>query len=158
MTIQIKKTTDVDAAYAIAKDLPDFFNEEGYRNMQKDFEKDTIYGAYEDDKMVGFVSYKKLNSQALELSWLGVFKEYQGKGVGTKLVTESLEDMGAEFEVCMVKTLSEVDPDEGYKRTRGFYKKLGFIPLETIDPYPGMSEGNPIQIFVKLLLKLSSSN
>lgn len=31
------------------------------------------------------------------------------------------------------------------------YKKLGFIPLETISPYKDWGKDNPCQIFVKIL-------
>lgn len=48
--------------------------------------------------------------------------------------------------ICYVKTLAETVEDTGYKKTREFYKKLGFNTLEIIDPYPGWSAGNPCQI------------
>ena len=50
-----------------------------------------------------------------------------------------------------MKILSEIDPDSQFAKTRNFYKKLGFIPLETISPYPGWGKENPCQIFVKVL-------
>ena len=68
-----------------------------------------LFGAYVNDQIVGFVTYKHLNPSQLD----------------------------GNYKVCEVKTLSDIDPDPGYKKTREFYKQLDFIPLETIRPYPG---------------------
>jgi len=65
-----------------------------------------------------------------------------------------LVELSSEYKVCEVKTLSDKDPYEPYRKTRDFYKNIGFIPIETIDPYPGWGEGNPCQIFVWFIGKI----
>jgi hypothetical protein len=53
--------------------------------------------------------------------------------------------------ILMVHTLSDIAEYEPYEATRAFYDAMGFMHLETIDPYPGVAPGNPIAIYVKLL-------
>ena len=153
MEVVIKKTNEAAKAYGIAKKLPHFFNKEGLKSIKRDTKKHVLFGAYVDNQMVGFVTYKELNSEAVEISWTAVAPGYQGKGVGSKLILESLQQLNKNYKACEVKTLSETDPDAGYKKTREFYKRLGFIPLETIYPYPGWGKENPCQIFVKFFVR-----
>ena len=147
---EIRKSKDAEEAFLIASKLPDFFNEDGLRKIKEDTKNHILYGAYLEGNMVGFVTYVEINSDAVEMSWLGVLPEKQKNGIGKKLVTQSLREMSSTYKVCEVKTLSETDPYEPYKNTRAFYKCLGFIPIETIHPYPGWGD-NPCQIFIKCI-------
>ena len=151
MKILIKITSLSNEAYQIAEKLPDYFNEEGLKKIKIATQEEILFGAFADDKMVGFATYKELNSEAIEITWLAVLPDFHNQKVGSMLMEESLKEMSKKYKVCEVKTLSEINPDPGYARTRSFYKKLGFIPLETIYPYPGWGEENPCQIFVKWL-------
>ena len=87
----------------------------------------------------------------IRISWIAVRPTFQGKSVGTKLILEGLNLLPKKYKLCEVKTLSEIDSDPGYAKTREFYKHLGFIPLETISPYPDWGDDNPCQIFIKIL-------
>lgn len=151
MSVNIKKSNDSDGAYKIAESLPNYFNQHGLEEIKKAVKNEILFGAYSNDTLIGFVTYKELNPEAIELSWMGVLNEYQGQGVGTKMVEESLIIIGDKYKVCEVKTLAETQPDEGYEKTRRFYKKLGFIPIEIIFPYPGWDQESPCQILVKYL-------
>ena len=104
-----------------------------------------------DYRKNSFAIYKELNPEAIETTWLGVLPDFHNQKVGSLLMEKSLKEMAKRYKVCEVKTLSEINPDPGYARTRNFYKKLGFIPLETIHPYPDWGDGSPCQIFVKWL-------
>lgn len=151
MNILIKKTNNSDKAYDIASKLTDYFNEEGLRSIKEDVQNHILFGAYDNKEMIGFITYKEINPEAVEITWTAIVPEYQGKGIGSQLISESLKNLSTKYKVCEVKTLSEDHPDEGYAKTRNFYKKVGFIPLETISPYPGWGEDNPCQIFVKFI-------
>ena len=151
MNIQVNTILDYEAALDIAKRNSHFFNSHGLKLMEKDFKVGFLFGAYDNKNLLGFVCFKELNSQATELAWMAVEPEYKNKGFGTILVNEGLKLLPNKYLVCEVKTLSEIDPDKEYAKTRNFYKKLGFIPLETIDPYPAWGVDNPCQIFVKIL-------
>jgi len=151
MDIIIKNTTEFEKAIEIAMSLPEYFNEQGLKEIKEKLSTQNVFGAYFNDELVGFASYKKINNETVELAWLAISTKYQGQGIGRKLVEESLAIESKDFSVCQVKTLAETVPDEGYAKTRDFYKKLGFIQTEIIDPYPGWGSGNPCQIFVKLI-------
>lgn len=151
MMIVVRETNEKSIALKIAKDLPRSFDQIGLDLMKSDLETHRLFGAYLENKMIGFVSYRELNPQAIEMSWLAVRPQYQGQGVGTSLVSESLRIVGEKYQACEVKTLSDIHPDPGYRKTREFYQKLGFIPLETIHPYPGWSKDSPCQLFVQFL-------
>lgn len=151
MNIQIKKSADSISALDIARKNSHFFNSNGLKMMEKDFKKGLLIGAFDENKMVGFIDFKEINDEAVELAWIVIEPESQGKTIGTSLVKEGLSLLPKKYVLCETKTLSEIDPDPEYARTRNFYKKLGFIPLETINPYPGWGKDNPCQIFVKIL-------
>ena len=151
MDITIRNTTELEKAFEIAESLPEYFNEQGLKEIKEKLSAQDVFGAYFGDELVGFASYRKLNDETMELAWLAVSSKYQGQGIGRKLVEESLAIESKGFSVCQVKTLAETVPDEGYAKTRDFYKKLGFIPIEIIDHYPGWGSENPCQILVKFI-------
>jgi ribosomal protein S18 acetylase RimI-like enzyme len=149
--IFIHTSRDSEGALKIAEKLHgSYFDDKGIKDIKKEIKKE-FYGAFNNDKMVGFITFKEVNIQVIELTWLAIDPDYQNKGIGTRLVTHSLQKLSRKYKACEVKTLSEDDPDEGYLKTRNFYKKLGFIPLQTIKPYPGWDKNMSCQIFVKFL-------
>jgi ribosomal protein S18 acetylase RimI-like enzyme len=146
MEIHIGSANKEDA-FVIAKGLPDFFNAHGLMTLSEDLENHELRGSFAEDKLVGFITLRKADIGSLEISWLAINKDFQGLGIGSRLVKETLNDFFKQgFRICYVKTLAETIVDEGYTKTRKFYKKLGFNTLEIIDPYPGWSVGNPCQI------------
>ena len=151
MNIQIKKSTDSKIALDIARKNSHYFNSPGLKAMEKDFKTEVLVGAYSENKMLGFISFKELNDQVVEIIWLAVDPDYQNGGIGTLLVKEGVKLLPKKYTLCETKTLSDIDPDPQYSRTRNFYKTQGFIPLETISPYPDWGKDNPCQIFVKIL-------
>ncbi|MGI8551028.1 MAG: GNAT family N-acetyltransferase, partial [Dehalococcoidia bacterium] len=151
MTIIITEVANREQALAIAQSLPNSFTDEGLAEMKVSLQEEIAFGAYDGQELAGFATYKALNEVALELTWLAVLPDYQGSGVGTQLVTETLERLRGSYKICTVKTLAETHPDPGYQKTRAFYRRLGFISIETIQPYPGWLPDNPCQIFVKCL-------
>ena len=149
--LSIKPSTKKDAL-AIAKNLPSFFNDVGIASMTKDFESHEIWGAFVKENLSGFISLRKADKRSLEVSWLAVKKDSQGIGIGSALIKEVLNKYAEKgFSICYVKTLAETVEDEGYAKTRSFYKNLGFCTLEIIDPYPGWSEGNPCLVLAVAL-------
>lgn len=151
MDILVKKSVDVLSALNIARENSHYFNSAGLEMMKKDLKVATLIGAFSKNKMVGFVAFKELNDQAVELAWMAIEPRYHNQSIGTFLIEEGIKQLPKKYVICETKTLSETDPDPQYSRTRNFYKKLGFIPLETINPYPGWGKNNPCQIFVKIL-------
>jgi len=152
MSYKIKKINDREGIISIAESLPDFFTVEGVDSLRKDLESHELYGVIVDDKLVGFITLRLADVASLEISWLAVLPDWQGKGIGTELIKETLNTKAKEgFKICYVKTLAETVPDLGYKKTRKFYKRLGFYTLEIINPYPGWDKDNPCQILAASL-------
>jgi ribosomal protein S18 acetylase RimI-like enzyme len=135
MDILINKTSDYKSALDIARKNSHFFNSDGLKTMEMDFKSGILFGAFDGQKIVGFICFKELNGQAIELAWVAVVPEYQREGIGKFLVNECLKLLPKRYLICEVKILSEIDPDPEYAKTRSFYKQLGFIALETISPY-----------------------
>ena len=150
MEITVKRTRDFDSALKVAEDSRDYF-ETGFEDLKKDLKNHILFCANENDKTIGFITYKKVNKDVIEISWLAVSPNKRGGGVGSKLVAESLKKIKGKYKICEVKTLAETHPDPGYAKTRNFYKKLGFISLEILHPYPGWDKDDPCQIFIKPL-------
>lgn len=151
-SIIIRLTDQKEAVIAIAKNLPDFFTATGVESLARDLETGILFGALKEEELVGFIVLRRADVGSLEISWLAVSEKMQGLGIGSKLVRKSLEKLATEgFSVCYVKTLAETVDDEGYARTRKFYKSLSFCTLEIVDPYPGWENGNPCQILAASL-------
>jgi GNAT superfamily N-acetyltransferase len=153
LDVAIEKTSDIPSCCAIAARLPDYFTASGLRALRADLDRGELYGAFVADRLVGFALYKELNPEAVELAWLAVDRPYWSQGIGTRLVSESMDRLATRYRACEVKTLAATVPDAGYARTRRFYAKLGFIPVEVIDPYPGWEPRNPCQIMVRFLAR-----
>ena len=148
----IKKTNQKKEALKIAEELRYFFNKDGLKSLENDLKNHELYGAFINNTLVGFITFRKSDIASLEISWLAVKKEFQHTGVGTRLVKDSLNIFAdSNYKICYVKTLAETVKDDGYFKTRAFYKKLGFNTLEIISPYPGWTDENPCQILVAAL-------
>lgn len=103
--------------------------------------------AYDD---AGFLALKTHGRYAAEIYVMGVLRERQGRGIGTALVAVAEDRLRGEgVEYLQVKTLGPSRPSAHYERTRRFYEKLGFRPLEEIHGL--WSEGNPCLLMVKRL-------
>ena len=99
---------------------------------------------------VGFLALKPHTPFAAEVYVMGVLPAHHGRGVVTALVEAAerhARAAGAEY--LQVKTLGPSHPSERYARTRTFYERRGFRPLEELHGL--WSEGNPTLIMVKRL-------
>jgi GNAT superfamily N-acetyltransferase len=80
---------------------------------------------------VGILTVVHHSPYAAEVHLMAVVPEHHRRGIGTAMlrhVEQELSDAGVEF--LQVKTLSDKNPDEGYAKTREFYRASGFRPLE----------------------------
>jgi GNAT superfamily N-acetyltransferase len=84
-----------------------------------------------------------------EIYLMAVEPALHRQGAGRALV-RALEDdlIAGGVELVQVKTLGPSHPDAGYDRTRQFYARMGFRPLEEIH---GLWPGNPCLIMLKIL-------
>jgi ribosomal protein S18 acetylase RimI-like enzyme len=154
-TIIIKNIDDADDKTAITlkimHSLPAWFS------PPDDIEKKALthreypfIAAFDDDAPVGFVALKIHNLYTADIFNLGVLESYHRQGIGRRLI-EAAEryclDNG--YLYLTVKTLDSSAEYEPYKRTRAFYQKMGFIPLEVFKTF--WNEENPCLFMAKWL-------
>ena len=112
--------------------LPDWFGiQEAIREYVEFTDDHPTFVAYDDHQAVGFLALAEHSPCAAEIFVMGVLPAYHRKGVGRALVEAAEAHLRARgFEYLQVKTVAEGNPDEGYKKTRAFYHRLGFKDLE----------------------------
>jgi GNAT superfamily N-acetyltransferase len=80
---------------------------------------------------VAFITLRQHGPQAWEVHCMAVHAACRGSGIGRRLhahVEDWLLAQGAQ--VLQVKTLAPSHPSPHYAETRGFYGRLGYLPLE----------------------------
>ena len=106
--------------------------------------------AFDDNAPIGFVALKIHNQYTADIFNLGVLESYHRQGIGRSLI-ETAErycvDNG--YLYLTVKTLDSSAEYEPYERTRAFYQKMGFIPLEVFKTF--WNEENPCLFMAKWL-------
>jgi len=120
---------DAPAMLAVARQLPQWFNEGGYEQMSRDFPDHRGVVAVLDGQIVGFVTWWPSPEQpdAMEITWLGVAPHLRARGIGRQLVAameESLRTNG--IHTVTVSTLAATVDYPPYEETRQFYGRLGF--------------------------------
>lgn len=75
---------------------------------------------------------------AMEIYLTAVDRQFHGRGAGTAMIDAIEADARVRgVRLMQVKTLGPSHPDPGYARTRAFYEKVGFLPLEETDLWGG---------------------
>lgn len=148
----INNRDDIAECLSIMKELPDYFNEKGLKLFQEDCIEDKLVIIKPEDEIIGFAALKKKYLQVYEISWMAVKKEFQRKGIGTRLISEC-ERISKEAgkKVLMVKTLAETIDYKPYSKTRAFYEKNGFIPIEIIKEYSEWGPEHDCKIYIKMI-------
>jgi len=154
LEIKIVKGTaeHADACLSIAKELMQYFNEKAIEILTEDLHQYSFYVAISVDNVVGFVTIETKNKNVAEISWMAVRYGWQHQGIGASLINYIVNDLKPHgIKLLTVKTLSNDADYPPYEATRQFYEKMGFIHIETINPYPGWEPGNPCAIYIKIL-------
>jgi GNAT superfamily N-acetyltransferase len=98
---------------------------------------------------VGVLLVARHFAGSAEIYLMAVEPALHRRGIGRALVEALEADLrGDGVELLQVKTLGPSLPDASYERTRRFYARMGFRPLEEI---PDLWPGNPCLIMVKVL-------
>jgi len=100
--------------------------------------------------VIGFIALKVHNEYTVEMYNLGVLEEYHRQGVGHAMLT-AVESYCRErgYKFITVKTLDSSAEYEPYERTRAFYRKNGFYPLEVFPLF--WNEENPCLFLAKYI-------
>lgn len=133
----------------ILRELPEWFGiEKSIVEYVENVKDRDFFAVYDNESPVGFVCLKYNNAYTAEVYVMGILKEYHKKGIGKQLILKCEEKAKLNnIKYLMVKTLGESHSDENYKKTRLFYNKVGFYPLEEIKEIWGKE--NPCLIMVK---------
>ncbi|MEM1446633.1 MAG: GNAT family N-acetyltransferase [Planctomycetota bacterium] len=153
MPIRIDGPESVSAqeAEGVLRTLPEWFGiESALAQYGRQANDGTTFAARRAGELVGFATVRQHFAESAEITCIAVRRGDRGSGVGPRLM-EALERWlvsgGARW--LQVKTLSASNPDPNYARTRRFYLRQGFEPLEEL---PGLWDAsNPCLVMVKSL-------
>lgn len=101
-----------------------------------------FFAAFDGTKVIGFVALKAHNEFTVEMYNLGVLEECHRQGISHALLM-AVESYSKEngYKFITVKTHDASAEYEPYERTRKFYLKNGFYPLEVFPLF--WNEDNP---------------
>lgn len=120
-------------AAMILADLPEWFGIPESTQEYIDSARQLVMIAVKNQgEPVGFLTLRNSSGHTAEIDCMGILKQYQGQGIGQQLVVAAMKwarDQRLAF--IQVKTLGEEHPDPYYRRTRCFYRKNGFLDVET---------------------------
>lgn len=135
----------------ILRALPAWFGiEEATQHYIDYVEQEPTRVAYHGELAVGFLTLAEHSVWAAEIYVMGVLPDAHRRGVGRALVETAEADLRERgFEYLQVKTLADTHPDEGYRKTRAFYRALGFRDVEVFTELWGAS--NPCLQLIKRL-------
>ena len=151
MQVRVGKQEDYKPCLKVAEGLNKFFEEYGLSKMKKDIKRHKLYVAEKGD-ILGFLICEIKSKNVAEILWMAVDRANRNKGIGTALIEYLVNELkNKNKRLLIVKTLAQKEEYKPYEYTRMFYRRKGFFLLETIDPYPGWTEGNPCAIYVKIL-------
>lgn len=135
----------------VLRSLPEWFGiEEANQHYLESIDEMPTFLSFDGDQVVGFLTVLQHYPTTAEIYVTGVSRQYHRCGVGRALLNAAedyLQDLGVQY--FQVKTLSDSHPDEGYVKTRAFYRAMGFHPLEEFKTLWG--EANPCLLLIKHL-------
>ena len=139
-----------DICLKIISNLENWFgNEDTNQEYAKGVRDNSFISANIGNIPVGFISIKDHNRFTGEIYVMGILEEFHNKGIGKKLIELASENLVKEEKKFLtVKTLSSSNPDKYYKKTRAFYREMGFYPLEEMPEL--WSEEEPCLLMVKV--------
>ena len=134
----------------ILEGLTEWFGiEESRENYIKESAEQHFFVAIDESQIKGFLCLKETSKDTIELSVIGVLKEYHRQGIEKMLFLCAKKfalDNGYSF--IQVKTV-QMGHYEQYDNTNRFYLKLGFKEFEV---FPSLwDEWNPCQIYIMSL-------
>ena len=130
--------------------LPEWFGiSEAREQYIKESAAQSFFAALDAENVIGFLCLKETGKEPVELSVMGVLKDYHRRGVGRKLFERAkkvAENSGYSF--MQVKTV-QMGRYAEYDATNRFYRSLGFKEFEL---FPTLwDERNPCQIYIMSL-------
>lgn len=135
MAIEVKQARDPSAVDRILRSLPDWFGiEDAIVGYVGDAAELPSYLAVVDGEVVGIALVRRHFPQSAELHLIAVAPTHHNHGVGRTLVRAIEGDLTSSGgQLLAVHTVGPSYENAAYARTRGFYQRLGFVPLQEFD-------------------------
>lgn len=152
--IDIRRCTpdDVAGCAAIVRNLPDYFTNDVPAKVSTDLADHDGWVAIDGSGVVGFAVVDRRSALSADILWMAVREGRRGTGIGTALLDQTLRALkGDGLRLAEVKTLDPSVDYAPYVATRAFWKRHGFVQVDTIDPMPGRQSGDPAAICVAAL-------
>lgn len=152
MIIQVENNKEKEMiSRTILEALPDWF---GIPEAREEYIVNSVnqqlFAAVKEEKTIGFLCLKQTGKDTVEVSVMGVLKEFHRHGIGRKLFMKAREKAIKDgFSFIQVKTV-QMSQYDNYDNTNKFYISLGFKEFEI---FPTLwDEWNPCQVYVMALL------
>lgn len=152
MIIQVENNKEKEMiSRTILEALPDWF---GLPEAREEYIVNSVnqqfFAAVKEEKTIGFLCLKQTGKDTVEVSVMGVLKEFHRHGIGRKLFMKAREKAIKDgFSFIQVKTV-QMGQYDNYDNTNKFYISLGFREFEI---FPTLwDEWNPCQVYVMALL------
>ena len=135
----------------ILRSLPQWFGiEQSLLEYAEATRRLPTFAVMDEQAAVGFVSLAEHFSESWEVHCMAVHASHRGQGHGRILLEHAevwLKSRGAR--ILQVKTIAADYDDPAYAQTRGFYVRMGFVPLQV---FPELWEPhNPCLQMIKVL-------
>lgn len=152
MIIQVENNKEKEMiSRTILEALPDWF---GIPEAREEYIVNSVnqqlFAAVKEEKTIGFLCLKQTGKDTVEVSVMGVLKEFHRHGIGRKLFMKARENAIKDgFSFIQVKTV-QMGQYDNYDNTNKFYISLGFKEFEILPTL--WDEWNPCQVYVMALL------
>ena len=154
-TVRRLSKEDADGCDATIRSLPYFFGQEGgIADCARAVRSHAGLVAVDDaGTVLGFLTHESHYPLSEEITWMAVRQDFRGVGIGRRLIARLAEDAsGIGLHILFVITLgpSALEPGvtDGYRGTRAFYERAGFVPLKELGSWgpdsPGLVLARPI--------------
>lgn len=135
-SLEIKQVESAEekgrVCHTVLRSLPNWFCiEEAIVDYVKECRKYPCWVMYIADTAIGIISLLEHNEHTSEIYVMGIVPEFHRHGIGARAITQVKDQLRKENKKFLtVKTLSSAHPDPYYRKTREFYLRLGFHPIE----------------------------
>lgn len=133
-TVRALVPEDAEACDGIVASLPHHFGlAAGRAACARALREQQGLAGIVDGEPAGFLTWRPWYGIAREITWMAVRAQMRGTGVGRAMLDRLVADSAPDHRYLVVATLSESVPEpgvqDGYERTRRFYRHLGFQPV-----------------------------
>lgn len=120
-------TTDhIPGILAFLPELSAWFDANAQKHIPIDLKYNQGFVGVDNGRVVGFIAYVVWEG-SLKITWIGVAKDYQNQGLGTKLL-HKLEEQARKMGIDTIRTYTLGDKVQypPYEQSRKWYFKNGF--------------------------------